>query len=124
VIGQLFFSRMFGFMENAHDYGGYIHALDLLIPFLTVACVSPTYLRPAIFISGAMIPRVIKALKALKHIEEASKTCVAERQIRIDNGKADDCEDMLHGFFNIVQQKGDQKDYGIIEVQTESHAAL
>jgi hypothetical protein len=124
VIGQLFFSRMFGFMENAHDHGGYIHALDLLIPFLTVACVSPTYLRPVIFISGAMIPGVIKALKALKHIEEASKACVAERQIRIDNGKAEDCEDMLQGFFNIVQQKGDQKDYGIIEVQTESHAAL
>ena len=124
VIGQLFFSRMFGFMKNAHDYGGYIHSLDLLIPFIAVACASPAYLRPIVLISGALIPRVSKALKALKHIEEASEACVTERKRRIERGKADDCEDMLQSFFNIMHQKGTDKDFGMTEIKAEVYGAL
>ena len=124
VIGQLFFSRMFGFMKDAHDCGGYIHSLDLLIPFIAVACASPAYLRPIVLISGAMIPRVSKALKALKHIEETSEACVTKRKGRIARGKADDCEDMLQSFFKVMQQKGTEKEFGLIEVKAEVYGAL
>jgi len=124
AIGELFFSRIFGFMKNAHDYGGYIHTLHLLIPFIAVACASPAYLRPVVLISGALIPRVFKALKALKHIEEASEACVTERKGRIERGKADDCEDMLQSFFNIMHQKSVEKDFGLTEVKAEAYGAL
>jgi hypothetical protein len=115
---------MFGFMKNAHDYGGYIHALELLIPFIATACASPTYLRPIVLVSGAMVPRVFKALKALKHIEDASEACVAERQKLIPSGKADGYKDMLQSFFDIVRQKGFQKDFGLTEVKMEAYGAL
>jgi hypothetical protein len=115
---------MFGFLQGAHDYGGYINALNLLIPFIAVACASPTYLRPLVLISGAAIPRVFKALKALKHIETASEACVVQRQNLINNGKAEDCEDMLQSFFNIMREKGQQKDFGITEVKMEAYGAL
>lgn len=115
---------MFGFLEGAHDFGGYIHALDLLIPFIAVACASPTYLRPLVFISGAMVPRVFKALKALKHIEKASEVCVSERHNLFINGKAEECEDMLQEFFNIMRDKGQQKDFGMTEVKMEAYGAL
>jgi hypothetical protein len=111
-------------MKDAHDYGGYIHALDLLIPFIAVACASPTYLRPFVLISGAMVPRVFKALKALKHIEDVSEACVAERQRLISSGKADDRKDMLQSFFDIMREKGDQKDFGLTEVKMEVYGAL
>ncbi|RAR15793.1 pisatin demethylase [Stemphylium lycopersici] len=124
VIGQLFFSCMFGFLESAYDFGGYIHALDLLIPFIAVSCVSPTYLRPLVLISGAMVPRVFKALKALKHIEKSSEACVTERHNLIINGKAEECEDMLQGFFNIMREKGQQKDFGMTEVKMEAYGAF
>lgn len=39
VIGKLFFSRTFGFIQHAHDHAGYIRALDLLLPMIAVACV-------------------------------------------------------------------------------------
>ena len=123
-IGQLFFGRMFGFIKNAYDYGGYIHSLDLLIPFIAVACALPAYLRPIVLISGAMVPRVFKALKALKHIEETSEACVTNRKSRIERGKVDDCEDMLQSFFNIMHQKGTEKDFGMVEVKAEVYGAL
>jgi hypothetical protein len=115
---------MFGFMKGAHDYGGYIHALDLLIPFIAVACASPTYMRPWVLVSGAMIPRVFRALKALRHIENASEACVMERQHLISNGKVDEREDMLQSFFDIMRVKGDQKDFGLTEVKMEAYGAL
>jgi len=128
VVGELFFSRMFGFMEHAHDHGGYIHALDLLIPFIAVACASPDYLRPLVFIiGGAVMPRISKALKALKHLEAASELCVAERQRLIESRKKDDDdekEDMMQGFFEIMQNKGSQKDFGLTEVKMEVYGAL
>ncbi|KAI2477912.1 CypX Cytochrome P450 [Pyrenophora tritici-repentis] len=124
VIGELFFSRMFGFLEGAYDHGGNIHALDLLIPFIAVACASPAFLRPLVLISGAMIPRVFQALKALKHIENASESCVADRQRLIESGEADEKEDMLQSFFRIMQNKGRQKDFGITEVKMEVYGAF
>ncbi|EUC31177.1 hypothetical protein COCCADRAFT_101960 [Bipolaris zeicola 26-R-13] len=124
VIGKLFFSNPFGFLQNAHDHAGYIHALDLLIPFITVACVAPTYLRPLVLLSGAAIPRVLKALKALKHIESASEACVEQREHLIANGKAEECEDMLQSFFTIMQEKGQEKDFGITEVKMEAYGAF
>ncbi|KAG9188185.1 hypothetical protein G6011_02108 [Alternaria panax] len=124
VIGELFFSRSFGFIKNAHDCGGYIRALDLLIPFIAIACASSAYLRSVVLISGAMIPRVFRALKALKHIEDASAACVSERQRLINSGKADECEDMLQSFFNIMRQNGSQKDFGLTEVKMEAYGAF
>ncbi|KAL7778984.1 hypothetical protein CFE70_008487 [Pyrenophora teres f. teres 0-1] len=124
VVGELFFSRMFGFLKGAYDHGGYIHALDLLIPLIAVACASPAYLRPLVLISGAMIPQVFKALKALKHIEDASESCVTDRQRLIESGEAGDTEDMLQSFFGIMQKKGSQKDFGITEVKMEVYGAF
>ena len=80
AIGKLFFSRAFGFMEFAQDHKGYIQALDLLVPMIAIACKMPVYLRPFFLISGALVSRVFKVLRALKHIENASCACVAERQ--------------------------------------------
>ncbi|EOA88692.1 uncharacterized protein SETTUDRAFT_106678 [Exserohilum turcica Et28A] len=124
VIGQLFFSRMFGFLKGACDYRSYINALDLLIPFIAVACASPTYLRPLVLISGAAIPRVFKALKALKHIEDASEKCVMDRQHLINSGKAEECEDMLQSFFDVMEKRGQSNDFGITEVKMEAYGAF
>jgi hypothetical protein len=116
---------MFGFMKNAHDYGGYIHALDLLLPFIAVACVSSTYMRPFILLSGAMIPRVFNALKALKHIETASEECVAQRQRLLATNKSPKPQDMLQGFFEIMHKRSNIKaDFGLTEVKMKAYGAL
>ncbi|KAF2633131.1 cytochrome P450 [Macroventuria anomochaeta] len=122
VIGELFFSRKFGFMENAHDHQRYIHALDLVTPFLAVACVMPAYMRPFFLASGAMVPRVFRALNALKHIESASDACVAEGRLgfKCDRGR----KDMLDGFFDIWHKKGEAKDFTLMEVKMEVYGTF
>jgi hypothetical protein len=109
---------MFGFMKNAHDYGGYIHALDSIVPFIVISCVMPTYMRTMFFISGAMIPWVSKALKALKHIEKASDTCIIERE---KSKRAVKGKDMLQSFFDVMEGHGD---FGKTEVKMEVYGAL
>lgn len=126
AIGQLFFSRAFGFLRHGHDHAGYIRALDLLVPTITVACVMPGYLRPLFLISGALLPQIPKALRALKHIEDASEACVAERQ-QLHSHMASSAQaptDMLEGFFTIMRQKGERVDFGLTEVKMEAYGAL
>jgi len=128
VIGELFFSRKFGFMENAHDHEGYIHALDLLVPFFAVVCAMPAYVRPLFLASGATVPGVFKALGALQHIETASDACLAQRRqedTRDEAGRRGQGQkDMLDGFFDIVRSKGGAKDFTLTEVKTEVYSAL
>lgn len=134
VIGELFFSRKFGFMENAHDHEGYIHALDLLVPFIAVACAMPAYMRPLFLASGAMLPPVFNALGALRHIETASDACVAQRRQdstrdedgrrRRSQGQGQSQKDMLDGFFDILRSKGEAKDFTLTEVKMEVYGAL
>jgi hypothetical protein len=130
AIGELVFSRKFGFMENAYDHGGYIHALDLLVPFVAVACAMPAYMRPLLLAIGVTVPRVFKALGALRHIETVSDACVAQR--RHDStrneagrrGQGQGQKDMLDGFFDILRSKGEEKDFTLTEVKMEVYGAL
>jgi len=123
-VGELFFSRTFGFLDGAYDYGGYIGALDLLIPFLVVTCVCPSYLRPLLLISGAAIPRVAKALRAMKRIDDAAQESVNQRQRLLESFPSDRFEDMLQRFFDIARDKGTEKDFGMEEVKKEIWVAL
>lgn len=85
-----------------------------------------TYLRPLFLLSGAFIPRIFRALRALKHIENASEACVAERQQLHSQSSVNDCkpEDMLESFFDIMRDKGDKVDFGKTEVKMEAYGAL
>lgn len=124
VIGQLFFSRMFGFMKDKTDYRGYIRSLDLLLPILTSACVMPTYIRPIFLLGGAMFPKVFRALKSLKDIEQAADLCISERQSQLENEESIETRDILSSLFDIVREKGDKVDFGMIEVKVEVYVAL
>ncbi|RAR15515.1 pisatin demethylase [Stemphylium lycopersici] len=123
VVGELFFSRMFGFLDGAYDYGGYIGALDLLIPFVAVACVTPVYLRPLFFLGGAMIPQVSRALAVLKRFESAAELCVDQRRCLLPSCLDTCFTDMLQHLFDIVRDENAEEDmekyFGLIEVRRE-----
>jgi len=44
VIGELTHGEMFEFIEKNTDIGGWISALDSLMPVLCIAAIAPTYL--------------------------------------------------------------------------------
>ncbi|KAF7557115.1 hypothetical protein G7Z17_g924 [Cylindrodendrum hubeiense] len=124
VIGQLFFSRMFGFMKDKSDYRGYIRSLDLLVPILTTSCVLPTYIRPLFLGIVVLMPGVYKALGSLKDIEKAAESCVSERQRLVESGDVTENKDILSSLFDIVREKGEKLDFGMTEVQVEVFGAL
>jgi hypothetical protein len=102
--------------------------LDLLVPFVAVACVMPAYMRPLFLASGATVPRVFKALGTLRHIETASDACVAQRRQDFTCDEAghrgQDQKDMLDGFFDTLRSKGEEKDFTLTEVKMEVYGAL
>lgn len=52
VIGELYFGRMFGFMETGQDYQSLIYSLDVLNPLITSLAVLAIYARPFIQLSA------------------------------------------------------------------------
>ncbi|KAH7371279.1 cytochrome P450 [Pyrenochaeta sp. MPI-SDFR-AT-0127] len=123
IIGELFFSSMFGFMKGAHDHEGYIEALNLLLPFNTLTCILPAYMRSIFRLGSTILPRASKAFKAAKHLENAADMCIAERQGFLDSGDIER-KDMLQSFIDIMHEKGEAKDFGETEVKVEVFGAL
>ncbi|KAL2783796.1 cytochrome P450 [Aspergillus keveii] len=123
VIGELYFSSMFGFMKQRSDVNDYIGSLDTLLPVLCAASVMPSYVRAPFLASGLLLRSVRKALKALGRIEEASATCVRERLQ--PKGKSDGArEDILGKLLDIHEHKGDQHNFNLTDVQTEVFTGL
>lgn len=123
VIGELYFSSMFGFMRERTDYGDYIASLDTLLPVLCAASVMPTYLRGLFLSSGMLLSSARKALKALQNIEQASATCVQER-LQSNIVETDTREDFLGKLLAIHENKGKEQDFDLANVQTEVYSGL
>ena len=124
VIGQLFFSRMFGFMKAGYDHRGYIQSLDLLLPVLAAASAMPTYLRSIFLLGGSMIPSVYKALKSVGEIEKAADLCISRRQSFLQGGGIVENDDILNSLFQVMHEKGDKVDFRLTEVKVEVYVAL
>ncbi|EEU37985.1 uncharacterized protein NECHADRAFT_3047, partial [Fusarium vanettenii 77-13-4] len=124
VIGQLFFSRMFGFLKEGGDHRGYIRSLDTLLPILAVASAMPTYIRTLFSLAGTMFGSVRGALTAINEIERAAESCIAERQEILNNGETVERKDILSALFEIIQEKGDKVNFGLTEAKVEVYVAL
>lgn len=124
VIGELYFGRMFGFMEDRTDHGSYIASLDALLPVLTITALAPTYTRPILFAMSALSPKIRKALSAIEHIAQAARDCVSSRSNALSIGNIDLRKDLLAQLFHISKEKGEKIDFGIGEIQYEAYVAL
>ncbi|KAH6683345.1 cytochrome P450 oxidoreductase [Halenospora varia] len=117
VIGELFFGRMFGFIHSGKDVGGYIGAVDTILPHAIKMAVIPIWQRPfQIF----MIPFSAKfrgAITKFNALAAASKQYVDERV----NGKSDRT-DMLEKLLGVMKEKS--PDFDITDVYTESYTAI
>ncbi|KAL3455993.1 cytochrome P450 [Aspergillus heterothallicus] len=123
VIGELYFSSMFGFMKQCSDVHDYIASLDTLLPVLCAASVMPTYVRAPFLASGLLLRSVRKALKALVGIEQASASCVRER-LQSEAKLGSTREDIIGKLLAIHENKGDQHNFNLTDVQTEVFTGL
>lgn len=125
VIGELFFGRMFGFMEHRHDHGRYIASLDLLLPFLSLTSVIPSWLRPMVAMSAFMSSNIRRAFEAIGTIAGAANNCVAERaRLLRTAGENKPRRDLLQQMFAIQKEKGTEIDFDERDMAKESYSAM
>jgi len=114
---------MFGFLERSEDHGGFIASLDALMPFLCIAAIAPTYLRPFIMGSALFVPAAFRAVKAVEGIKTAAVAAAGKRKKEIDEGVAHR-NDLLQQLFDIVRDKGDKVNFTSNEATLESWVAM
>ncbi|KAK4935422.1 hypothetical protein LTR10_023527 [Elasticomyces elasticus] len=124
VIGELYFGRMFGFLETGADHGSWIESLDLLMPFLCMTAVAPTYVRSLILMSALVVPGSLKALKAIDNIGVAARKCVAERFDTASKDEGQHRTDIVEQLHEIHLEKGEKVDFQIGDIQQEAYVAL
>lgn len=124
VIGELYLGEMFGFLQKNHDHGGWIHSLDLLMPFLCLCAVAPASARPLILASSLFVPGSFKALKAVENIGISARSYVARR---FDEGTQLETRkrtDMLQQLYDVHLEKGDKVDFHMGDIEQEAYVAL
>lgn len=125
VVGELFYSSMFGFMEKSHDHGGWLEAIDRIFPFFGMSAVSPRLMRFLILGTSTIIPSTRKALDALETICVSSRECVAKRlEQQKSTSTASERTDIMQQMFDIYQEKGSKVQFGIGEIEQEAYTAL
>ncbi|KAI7774611.1 hypothetical protein LA080_008082 [Diaporthe eres] len=104
--------------------GGWIHSLDLLMPFLCLCAVAPASARPLILASSLFVPGSFKALKAVENIGISARSYVARR---FDEGTQLETRkrtDMLQQLHDVHLEKGDKVDFHMGDVEQEAYVAL
>ncbi|RKL01274.1 Cytochrome P450 momooxygenase gsfF [Fusarium oxysporum] len=121
IIGELFYGRAFGFIDEGKDQNDWIKSLDKMIPFVCLMGVAPPILRPLIGL-GTMISSAGKEIrKGVKNIGESSSRLMKEAYAsRIEAPRTD----MAQQIFSIFEKNGERMDFRWGDVEQESYGAL
>lgn len=123
MIGELYFSKMFGFLKSGCDHLGFMASTDTLIPVMTLSAVMPTYIRSVFMFAGILLPRVRNALTALGNLSKAAETAVQERLAQRDESKdGPERADVLNKVLDIYH--GKKADFDLDDVRLEAFGAL
>jgi hypothetical protein len=127
VIGELYFSKMFGFLQAGGDHLGYIDATDDLIPVQFLAGNMPTYVRSLFMLTGILFPKVRGALKALGNLTDATSAMLKERVAALQSADFESKPqrpDVLGKLLDISHKRGKELNFELDDVKMESFAAL
>lgn len=125
VLGELFYGKMFGFMHSHTDVGGYMKAIDSLLPAFTIGGTLPSYLTKLYFLSTVIIsPSVRGALGAVARIESASKAAIERRREELAAEEKDDKHDILRKMLEINADRGEKINFTHQDICVESHSSI
>ncbi|KAJ5165071.1 cytochrome P450 [Penicillium coprophilum] len=124
VIGELFFGRPLGFIENQGDEGAFLASLEVMLPVLTTAAVSSPLVRGLIMGLFTLSSTARKGLRGMNRIIETARTSVDNRVSAVASHGQQERKDLLHNLLTIVDLKGEKSDFGIEDVKNEAFAAL
>ncbi|BCS20834.1 cytochrome P450 [Aspergillus puulaauensis] len=125
VVGVLFFSKVFGFLENGGDHLGYIEAVDDLIPVQFLAGIMPTYIRSPFLLTGILFSKVRGALKALGDLTDATNSMLKNRLAALDSRSTKPQQaDILGKLLDIFHKDGKRLDFELDDVKMEAFGAF
>ncbi|UPX16733.1 uncharacterized protein EKO05_0007120 [Ascochyta rabiei] len=121
IIGELFYGRAFGFIDEGKDQNNWIKSLDKMIPFVCLMGVAPPLLRPLIGI-GTMLTAAGKEIRnGVKNIGSSSSRLMEEAYAsRHEVNRTD----MAQQIFDIYENNGKKLDFSWGDVEQESYGAL
>ncbi|KAF4534195.1 Pisatin demethylase [Lasiodiplodia theobromae] len=117
VIGELFFGRAFGFLRESKDIGGYIAAVDIILPHAIRMAVLPKVLWPLQILMLPFSATFRHGVSVFNSLTAVSKKLVDER---VESGKGR--PDMLEKLLEVSREKS--PDFDITDVYTESYTAI
>ncbi|RMZ37642.1 cytochrome P450 [Aspergillus flavus] len=126
VIGELYFSKMFGFLQAGHDHLGYIDATEDLVPVQFLAANMPTHVRGLFMLTGILFPKVRRALRALGDLTDATNAMLKDRLAAIQSDSEDKPQrhDILGKLLVISQERGKELDFVLDDIKMESFGAF
>ncbi|CAN9426650.1 unnamed protein product [Alternaria alternata] len=121
IIGELFYGRAFGFLDEGKDQNDWIKSLDKMIPFVCLMGVAPPILRPLIGM-GTMLTAAGQDIKnGVKNIGSSSARLMKEAYAtRHEVNRTD----MAQQVFDIYEKNGEKMDFTWGDVEQESYGAL
>ncbi|GAB1201939.1 hypothetical protein APSETT445_000537 [Aspergillus pseudonomiae] len=126
VIGELYFSKMFGFLQAGGDHLGYIDATDDLVPVQFLAANMATYVRGLFMLTGFLFPKVRRALGALGDLTDATNKMLKDRlaTLQSDSESESQRQDILSKLLEISHKRGEELDFVLDDVKMESFGAF
>lgn len=122
-VGIIWFGKQFGFLKDSIDYGNYIHAVHLALPFLHVLAASPAYVRPFLMLGAVTVPKLLKAVIAVDGIKKTAEKETYEAQARTLEA-TNKRPDMTSALLNVMRERGEKNNFGIREIVSESWTAV
>ncbi|KAL3424553.1 pisatin demethylase [Phlyctema vagabunda] len=121
IIGELFYGRSFGFVDEGKDQNDWIKSLDKMIPFVCLLGIAPPLLRPLLGMGCMLLPAGKEIAKGVKNIGESSARLMREAyDSRLEAPRTD----MTQQVFAIYENNGEKFDYRWGDVEQESYGAL
>ncbi|KNG89231.1 cytochrome P450 [Aspergillus nomiae NRRL 13137] len=126
VIGELYFSKMFGFLQAGGDHLGYIDATEDLVPVQFLAANMPTYVRGLFMLTGFLFPKVRRALGALENLTDATNKMLKDHlaTLQSDSESESQRQDILSKLLEISHKRGEELDFVLDDVKMESFGAF
>lgn len=117
AIGELFFGRMFGLLQERKDVGGYIAAVDIILPHAIRVAVLPKVLWPLQILMLPFSAKFRHSVSVFNSLTAESKKLVDER---VESGKGR--PDLLEKLLEVSRDKSPEFD--MTDVYTESYTAI
>ena len=117
VIGELFFGRMFGFIDERKDIGGYMGAVDIILPHAIRMGVLWEWMRPFQILLVPFSSSLRHGITVFNNLAAESRRLVDERV-----GTKSERTDMLAKLLKVAADKS--PDFDVTDVYTEAYTAM